>query len=214
MMSIPTNIYSDIRPQLNIADLDVIENAAGPGKRFVLWMQGCKKSCPGCANKNFAAITVKNSFHISNLFKILQQNQTINGISLSGGEPLLQSLPLIPFLKQIQKNHLSVVCYTGYTLKQLVDQNNPIINTFLNYVDLLIDGDYRHDLPRAGAFRPSSNQKIHFLSNHFSPESLKNIPETVFSITDKKASITGTLPDAIKNKIVKRLGEQGIFFKF
>ena len=36
--------------QLNIAEICPATRTLGPGKRFVIWVQGCCFNCPGCVS--------------------------------------------------------------------------------------------------------------------------------------------------------------------
>ena len=62
------------------------------------------------------------------------------------------------------KNHYpdkDIWCYTGYTFEELCARENSATRKLLDYIDILVDGDYqkdKHDLSLR--FRGSSNQRI------------------------------------------------------
>jgi anaerobic ribonucleoside-triphosphate reductase activating protein len=61
----------------------------GPGNRFALWVNGCKKSCDGCI---VPRSTYTNNFvSVDDLAKLILSQDNIEGITISGGEPFLQS---------------------------------------------------------------------------------------------------------------------------
>ncbi len=214
MSRIVTNYYPEICPDLNIADIDTVVDAAGPGRRLVIWLQGCLKRCLGCANGLFWANIIKRIMNINELIDLLNSNIGLDGITLSGGEPVIQAAALIPFLGEVHRRNLSTVCYSGYSLNELSNpDNDQCLGEFLKRIDLLIDGEYIRDKPRQGLYRPSSNQGLHFLSDRISIDSTKNIPETVFSIKSKSATSTGTLPQSILREISDRLRAEGVTLK-
>lgn len=213
MMNIPTNLYPEIFPRLNIAEIDVVEGAAGPGRRMVAWLQGCLKRCPGCANGPFLTRRESQLFSVEELLEKISAQDGIDGITLSGGEPLLQAEALTPFLEEVHSKGLNIVSYSGYTLEELQAQHKAAIDAFLQHIDLLIDGEYQQALPRAGAYRPSSNQRLHFLSNRISPEDCREVVETAFSISGGEATITGTLPPEIRKEFFALLRAEGVRWK-
>ena len=62
----------------------------GPGNRFVIWLQGCPLHCPGCFNQPTHDINGGVDMNIEKLAAQINQTPDIRGITLSGGEPLLQ----------------------------------------------------------------------------------------------------------------------------
>ncbi|MDR1491973.1 MAG: radical SAM protein [Planctomycetaceae bacterium] len=94
----------------------------------------------------------------------------IEGITLSGGEPMTQPTDeLAEFLSIVKRNtKLSVLCYTGYAYKELLEQ--PDKQAILQYVDVLIDGEYRRELDNGQRWRGSENQRFHFLTERYRKE--------------------------------------------
>ena len=84
----------------------------------------------------------------------ISKNSLINGITLSGGEPLCQIEAVTELAKAAKDLGLDVWCYTGFDYRD-VDRN------FLKYVDVLVDGKFieaQKDL--ALQFRGSKNQHL------------------------------------------------------
>ncbi|MDY4011293.1 MAG: 4Fe-4S cluster-binding domain-containing protein, partial [Fusobacterium gastrosuis] len=74
----------------------------GPGARFVVFMQGCPLRCLYCHNVDTWDLKDKNYIHspeevIEKLLKI--KEFLTGGITVSGGEPLLQSSFVIELFK-------------------------------------------------------------------------------------------------------------------
>jgi len=155
---------------LRVARFQERSLALGPGTRAVVWFQGCSFDCPGCIaaemnrSKDFDLTTP------SNLVDRVLQISGIEGVTLSGGDPLDQPLDLLAdFLEELgQRSDLSVMCYTGRTLQQLRrDGQAEMVERILRCVDILIDGLYVEAMNDGSAWRGSSNQQIHFLSPRY-----------------------------------------------
>jgi anaerobic ribonucleoside-triphosphate reductase activating protein len=212
MKPINTNLYPEIFPALSVAEVDLAEGAAGPGLRVVVWLQGCLKRCPGCANGPFLPERVNRVVNVEALCGLLDAAPGLAGITLSGGEPVLQAAALVPLLEETHRRGMTSVCYTGYALEELTTAaaEDPALEKFLGGVDLLIDGEYRQELGRGGAYRPSANQRLHFLSGRISGESCARNVETVFDIGAGRVVTTGTLPAAIRRALAEKLRARGV----
>jgi anaerobic ribonucleoside-triphosphate reductase activating protein len=208
MMVIETNgLYPDFGPDLNVAEIGVVTGAAGPGRRLVVWLQGCAKRCPGCANGPYLPIRAARRVPVAEVTAMLAATPECAGITLSGGEPLLQAAPLVPLLEAVRHRGLTTACYTGYAREELA---GPVAARFLALVDLLIDGEYRRELGRGGVYRPSSNQRLHFLSGRIRPTDCEAVAVTVMELAGEQAAVTGTLPVTLRRLLRDRLRERGI----
>jgi len=96
--------------------------------------------------------------------KVMDVSQ-LEGITISGGEPMLQPDRLLNFVDTIRnKTSLSIICFTGFRLEDLRNMRNTNIDKFLETIDVLIDGPYLDELNDNKGLRGSSNQRVHFLS--------------------------------------------------
>ena len=203
---IPANLYPDLYPLLNVADVDIVRGAAGPGERLAVWLQGCLKRCPECANGAFLAARRAEPVAWETL---LPRLDGLDGVTFSGGEPVLQAAALTPFAAAVRQRGQTVVCYTGYALDDLRAEAGAI-GRLLAEVDLLIDGEYRRDLPRAGAYRPSANQRVHPLTGRIPAEACHGNVDTLIRIGRAGVAQTGTLPAAVGGLLYDRLAEVGL----
>jgi len=153
----------------------IIENTgvAGPGQRYCLWAQGCKRQCEGC----FAVDTWNADggylISIDEVIRSIHSTGGIEGITFLGGEPFEQAKKLAIIGKEAKLCGLSVVVFTGYTLKELLKSKNEGFSELLNVTDLLIDGAFQinkksFDHPWVG----SSNQQYIFLTNRYSADDI------------------------------------------
>ncbi|MDD2899041.1 MAG: 4Fe-4S single cluster domain-containing protein [Desulfuromonadaceae bacterium] len=150
---------------LNIAAICPLSNALGPGKRFVIWVQGCCFSCHNCGSPEWRPTIDAIQLNPNELATMILSSPDIEGITISGGEPILQVVGLVETLRLVKaKRSLSVICYTGFTLEALKERSDPVIDEFLATIDILVDGPYEDSLNDNKGWRGSSNQRVYFLS--------------------------------------------------
>ena len=136
----------------------------GPGLRLVIFCQGCYHNCPGCHNPDTHDIRGGTEVKQDQLLKLVDETPLIRGVTLSGGEPMLQAeqlLGLARYVKQVKQFNL--VTYTGYLYEDLlkIAQDNTAVAELLQLTDWLIDGPYlEKERDLSIAFRGSRNQRI------------------------------------------------------
>ncbi len=155
-------------PYLNVASICPRTRVLGPGQRFVIWVQGCCFDCPQCISPAWRARKPAKLFTIPELSEAILQTSDIEGITLSGGEPMLQAGKLHQLVSQVKAvRPLTVICYTGFTLESLRETGAQDVIDFLKNIDVLIDGPYIDKLNNDTGLRGSSNQGIHFLTGMY-----------------------------------------------
>ena len=145
-------------------------HSLGPGERVCLWTKGCSKHCKGCISPELQPFIGEDIDEII-LGKILIQTAergNCTGLTISGGDPMEQSEPLLRLLQAVKPAFEDVLVYTGYTLEELyegvVGETGKLC---LEYIDVLIDGKYEDNLNHPECvLRGSKNQKIHFLNEN------------------------------------------------
>ena len=152
---------------LNLAAAVKSTGALGPGRRAALWTQGCVFHCPGCVAPDWIPIQPAHLITVDVVLDFLLGDPHINGITISGGEPMLQASALARLVRMARRRRdLDVICFTGFQRSQL-ERTPPFpgISDLLNEVDVLIDGPYIARLNDNIGLRGSSNQRIHYLSD-------------------------------------------------
>lgn len=135
----------------------------GEGIRMVVWMQGCIHNCPGCHNKSTHSLTGGFEMSIDELKGQIKSANHHDGITLTGGDPLLQVAQSLEIAKFAKEEGLNVWCYTGFTYEQLLmmGKRNPLILELLENIDVLIDGKFVQEEKSSDLmFRGSANQRI------------------------------------------------------
>lgn len=143
---------------IKITPLDV---ANGPGCRVVLWVAGCSHHCKGCHNPNTWNPNEGMLFDDKAMNELIKKVgiDYIDGITLSGGDPLFQNnidkiTEICHTLKEIFPNK-TIWCYTGYTFEDVKNYE------VMKYIDVLVDGPFileQKDMRLL--FRGSSNQRL------------------------------------------------------
>ena len=138
--------------------------ALGPGNRFVIWTQGCCRRCYKCASPELQITGEGKIIDSEILANMICKEEGIDGITISGGEPMLQSQALMTTLNVVRERRpeLTVILFTGFKVEELRMECQL---SLLEFVDVLIDGEYVDNLNDNRGLRGSSNQRIYFLTN-------------------------------------------------
>lgn len=183
----------------------------GPGERFCIWLQGCKKHCDGCWAKETWSFGVGQKYSVDTLLEMIKSTENIEGVTFLGGEPFEQAEELGILAEKVKGIGLSIVCFTGYTFDELKEKQNSFIDRLLQNIDLLVDGEFQKD--KFDLSRPwvgSSNQRYIFLSDFYNEKQIlayKNKVEMRIS-QDGRLEING-MGDfkEIKEKFYLQLGK-------
>ncbi len=147
----------------------------GPGVRFCIWVQGCKKHCSGCFAKDTWSFGSGQDYTIDELVDFIESENGIEGVTFLGGEPFEQAQELSELALRVKQKGLSVLCFTGYTFDELKAKNDKYVNNLLGNLDLLIDGGF--EIEKFDISRPwvgSSNQRYIFLTDFYKEEDIKS----------------------------------------
>lgn len=152
---------------LNLYHYEDTVSVLGPGKRSVLWFQGCLFDCDGCLVPQSHPQSKNIEITINDMYEKIISNQ-VDGITISGGEPFLQVEGLRALLYLIKnRTNLSVMIFTGYLLEQLKSFKRKEIDEIINWCDILVDGKFEQKSHVNDPWRGSANQKIHFLTSRY-----------------------------------------------
>lgn len=171
---------------IKVSHIEESTDLLGPYSRFVIWVHGCCFDCEGCLAENTRAGTYE-EIETDVLAKQIIES-SCEGITISGGEPFLQSVALLGMIQKIKEQRdIGVVVYSGFTLDELKQDEE--MSLLLPEVDILIDGRYIKELDDNRAYVGSSNQIIHYLSPRYT-----NIGKEYYSANKRRAEIklTGT----------------------
>ncbi len=112
----------------------------GPGIRFIVFMQGCPLRCLYCHNPDTWETKINNLYESeevkTNILKYKRYFEKGGGVTISGGEPLMQMDFIIELCKSLKKEKIHVAIDTsGITF---TEQTKPKFDELIKYVDLFL----------------------------------------------------------------------------
>lgn len=149
--------------RLRISGIEPESIVDGPGIRMTIFTQGCPHLCPGCHNPQTHDFNGGHWILISEILEMIEENELLDGITFSGGEPFSQAQALVPLAREIKERGYHLVIYTGHVYEDLISNSatTPAYLELLSFADLLIDGLFIFeqrtlDVP----FKGSANQRV------------------------------------------------------
>ena len=110
----------------------------GPGIRFVVFMQGCHLKCKYCQNRDTWDINSGEQYTVKQVVeKIMRYKNYIvasnGGVTLSGGEPLVQQDFVISLFQELKKQNISTCLDTSgmFTITDKIKQIVDLTDIFL-----------------------------------------------------------------------------------
>ena len=129
--------YNKIR-KMDIAD--------GPGVRVSIFLQGCTFNCKNCFNPETHDFNGGEEFTDETIQEVLDlcDKEFITGLSILGGEPMHPknikgTLKLAKAFKERYPDK-TIWSWSGFLIDNIVDKE------VLNYLDVLVDGQYVDEL--------------------------------------------------------------------
>lgn len=127
----------------NIHSIETLGTVDGPGIRYVVFTQGCLLRCQFCHNADTWEIGSGKQMSVSDIMDELLTylpfiQSSGGGITVSGGEPLLQIPFLVELFKECKKNgiHTTIDSSGGcYSSSPLFQQQ---LHELLQYTDLIL----------------------------------------------------------------------------
>ena len=110
----------------------------GPGIRFVVFMQGCCLKCKYCHNRDTWSMNSGKIITVQELVKEIIKYKSYmessgGGVTISGGEPLLQTDFLCALFKELKKYNIHTAIDTAGTIPISYE-----IKELLKYTDLVL----------------------------------------------------------------------------
>ena len=129
--------YNKIR-KMDIAD--------GPGVRVSIFLQGCTFNCKNCFNPETHDFNGGEEFTDETIQEVLDlcDKECITGLSILGGEPMHPKniKGTIKLAKAFKERYpdKTIWSWSGFLIDNIVDKE------VLNYLDVLVDGQYVDEL--------------------------------------------------------------------
>jgi anaerobic ribonucleoside-triphosphate reductase activating protein len=162
--------------------------ANGPGLRFVIWTQGCTLGCSGCFNVATHPISLNKDVLISDLLEQVKATAGIEGVTITGGEPLEQVEAITEFLNSLPQR-LTKVLYTGFTADEIFSDSK--LTSAVSAADLTLAGRYQSRLEH-----PYLGKKIILSSLRVNPEYFAMNRHAEFIVSPRGITCTGLLSNS------------------
>jgi anaerobic ribonucleoside-triphosphate reductase activating protein len=169
--------------------------ANGPGARAVLWCQGCTLGCAGCYNPQTHPSHGGEAVPVAELLaRLAALAGEVEGLTVSGGEPLQQAPALLELLRGVRRQTpLSVLVFTGFRWEEV--RRLPEAGELLACIDVLIAGRYEAERRLARGLVGSANKTVHLLTDRYALADLEAVPPAEVVITaDGEVVLSGIDP--------------------
>ena len=159
----------DLKYYAKVHSIESFGTVDGPGIRFVLFLQGCHLQCKYCHNRDTWNMNGGEYKSLDDIFeKIMKYKNYIypnGGVTVNGGEPLLQVKFLIELFKKLKKENIHTCVDTSGMVAL-----TPDIKKLLSLTDLVLL-DIKHiDSEKCKNLVGSGNEKelafAHYLSEN------------------------------------------------
>lgn len=141
----PQEWKSEELSQGRIIDYKAFNFVDGEGVRNSLYVSGCMFHCEGCYNAATWSFKAGIPYTKELEEQIIQDlaQPYVQGLTLLGGEPFLNTGILTPLVKRIRKElpEKDIWSWTGYTWEELMLETPDKIE-LLHLVDILVDGRF------------------------------------------------------------------------
>ncbi|WP_010136736.1 pyruvate formate-lyase-activating protein [Ochrovirga pacifica] len=122
---------------LNVHSIESFGTHDGPGIRMVVFLQGCKLKCLYCHNPDTIDTQGGSEYEIEDLVQRAIRMKSYfgknGGVTVSGGEPMLQAKNLITFFKRLKEEGIHTNIDTNGRIL-----NHPVKELLDNYADLVM----------------------------------------------------------------------------
>lgn len=130
----------DLKSYAKVHSIESFGTVDGPGIRFVLFLQGCHLQCKYCHNRDTWDVNGGEFKSLDDIFdKIMRYKNYIypnGGVTMTGGEPLLQSKFIFELFKRLKKKGIHTCIDTSGSLPLTDDIKNVLSVTDLVLLDI------------------------------------------------------------------------------
>ena len=182
-------------PSVRVHDTIAVSRTNGPGHRAVVWLQGCSRRCAGCFNPQAHDPAGGRAVPVSALLEWLEGLAAqVDGLTVSGGEPLEQPGPLEALLEAVRERlGLPVLLFTGWTWTEI--EAAPAARRCVRLTDAVVTGPFVGELASPAGLWGSSNQELHLISGRLGVADFSGAPDAeVWILPDGGVVMTGLHP--------------------
>lgn len=135
----------------------------GDGVRVTVFFSGCKHHCKGChnpASHDFGNGRPFTDQLQSDIIEYLSETPFIDGLTLSGGDPMYSAEAIIPFVRRVRNevSKATIWIYSGFTYEEICE--DPLMFELMTLCDVLVDGQFQLDNQKPNLrYKGSTNQR-------------------------------------------------------
>lgn len=184
----------------------------GPGRRVVVWVQGCDLACPGCFNPTTHPVGQDGDRTPASVAAQILEARRPNtaGVTFSGGEPFQQASALAEVARAVRAAwpEGSLMAFTGYRFEDLRGPDAPTgAADLLAALDWIVDGRYDPRQRTQRAWRASANQRLWVLGRPLPAATLLSAPPDAELVVNQSGEVLlSGFPDAKLRRAIDRLG--------
>lgn len=133
----------------------------GPGRRAVIWTQGCTIGCHGCASRDTWDAEGGALRPVEDLLRWLGSlPEAPDGVTVSGGEPFQQPEALAALISGVRQAlpEADILVFSGYTRARIVRDDR--LQSIMESCDAVVAGPYNARAGYGGWLRGSANQEL------------------------------------------------------
>lgn len=191
-----------------IHSIETFGTVDGPGIRYVVFMQGCILRCQFCHNADTWEIGTGKQMSVSEIVDDIQSylpymKSSGGGITVSGGEPLLQLPFLIELFKACKKHGIHTALDSSGGCYSKADAFQEQISELIQYTDLVLLDVKQIDRKKHMKLTGMPNDHIlefaEFLSDHHIPVWIRHVLVPGITDIDDDLSRLGTFIGGLSN---------------
>jgi len=142
----------------------------GPGARAVVWVQGCSLGCPRCWNPQTHHPMRGSRLAVSEVlewFAKTSHEHRIEGLTISGGEPMEQAPAVLDLLRRLKAAHpaMTTGLFSGYTEREIPES---LWRAMQSYLDFAVLGRYNARRRSHHPLVSSTNQVLRLYTARYS----------------------------------------------
>ena len=171
-------MQEDKKIQARIHSFESLGAVDGPGLRFVVFMQGCHMRCQYCQNRDTWDMHAGTLYSVEDLKKKIMKYKNYimphGGVTISGGEPLLQTPFLISLFEELKKEGIHTCIDTAGNLEITTEIAKLIDLTDLFLLDIKCIND-KICIPLTGFSNKKELAFARYLSEHGKPMWIRQV---------------------------------------
>jgi pyruvate formate lyase activating enzyme len=192
----------------NVHSIETFGSVDGPGIRYVVFLQGCLLRCQFCHNADTWEIGSGKEMSVEEIIQDLTSylpfiDASGGGITVSGGEPLLQIPFLIELFKECKKRGIHTTIDSSGGCYSNSPHFQEQLNELIKYTDLILM-DLKHiDKEKHKKLTGLTNEHIlqfaHFLSDHQVPVWVRHVLVPTITNDENDLNELGDFIGTLKN---------------